>query len=202
MSNRILNIINVVDLEATCWDAPIPPAGQQSEIIEVGIVVVDATKRNLKIKNNQTVEPDDIVIRDKTSYLIKPTVSKVSPFCTKLTTITADMLADAPTFDYVCNKLRYVYESRNRLWASYGDYDRKMFDKQCNSFRVPYPFGPRHMNIKNLFAVLNGMDKEVGMPDALAKIDEKLDGTHHRGHDDAENIAKILKWILLRFSSG
>jgi len=30
----------------------------------------------------------------------------------------------------------------------------------------------------------------------LALLDIPLEGTHHRGVDDANNIAKILRWIL------
>jgi len=38
MSTRLL--LNVVDVEATCWQDN-PPSGQRSEIIEIGLTVVD-----------------------------------------------------------------------------------------------------------------------------------------------------------------
>jgi inhibitor of KinA sporulation pathway (predicted exonuclease) len=34
------------------------------------------------------------------------------------------------------------------------------------------------------------------MAGALELLDIPLEGTHHRGVDDAKNIAKILSWIL------
>jgi inhibitor of KinA sporulation pathway (predicted exonuclease) len=34
--------LNVVDVEATCWDSN-PPSGQVSEVIEIGLAVVDTT---------------------------------------------------------------------------------------------------------------------------------------------------------------
>ncbi|MFE2626194.1 DNA polymerase III, partial [Streptomyces caelestis] len=33
-------LLNVVDVEATCWEGQ-PPPGQVSEIIEIGLTVVD-----------------------------------------------------------------------------------------------------------------------------------------------------------------
>lgn len=40
------------------------------------------------------------------------------------------------------------------------------------------------------------LDREVGMPEALDLLGLKLEGTHHRGIDDASNIAKILEILL------
>jgi len=34
------------------------------------------------------------------------------------------------------------------------------------------------------------------MSGALEMLNMPLEGTHHRGVDDAKNIAKILRWIL------
>jgi inhibitor of KinA sporulation pathway (predicted exonuclease) len=76
---KLLDRILVVDLESTCWDGP-PPAGQVSEIIEVGICTVD-------VPSLQRAE--------RRSILIKPVKSEVSEFCTRLTTLTAEHLKDA-----------------------------------------------------------------------------------------------------------
>jgi inhibitor of KinA sporulation pathway (predicted exonuclease) len=40
------------------------------------------------------------------------------------------------------------------------------------------------------------MSKEVGMSGALRQLGFEIEGTHHRGVDDARNIAKILNWVL------
>ncbi|WP_158892557.1 hypothetical protein [Amycolatopsis anabasis] len=34
------SVLNVVDVETTCWDGDLPP-GQVSEIIEIGLTIVD-----------------------------------------------------------------------------------------------------------------------------------------------------------------
>jgi inhibitor of KinA sporulation pathway (predicted exonuclease) len=70
--------ILIIDLEATCWDDR-PPRGQESEIIEIGVCIMDA--KTGKISQNEGI-------------LVKPQYSKVSPFCTELTSITQKMLDD------------------------------------------------------------------------------------------------------------
>jgi len=61
---------------------------------------------------------------------------------------------------------------------------------------IGYPFGPSHMNVKTLFALKKKLGHKEGMASALHLLDIPLEGTHHRGVDDAYNIAKILNWIL------
>jgi inhibitor of KinA sporulation pathway (predicted exonuclease) len=180
-----LDHVLVVDLEATCWDGP-PPAGETSEIIEIGVCPLElSTGRRL----------------GRRSILIKPTRSTVSDFCTRLTTLTTDQLAGGITFTQACEILRREYQSRERVWASFGDYDRTMFQKQCEATGVPYPFGPRHLNVKTLFAMSRGLPHEIGMGEALGLMDVPLEGTHHRGHDDAWNIAGILGALLAKLRS-
>jgi inhibitor of KinA sporulation pathway (predicted exonuclease) len=54
-----------------------------------------------------------------------------------------------------------------------------------------------HINVKTLFGELHPtVRKSVGMTRALGELNFKLEGTHHRGVDDAKNIAKILHWCL------
>ncbi len=53
-----------------------------------------------------------------------------------------------------------------------------------------------HINIKVLLSKTLNMNKGIGMKRAMEKLNISLDGTHHRGVDDANNSAKILWWIL------
>ena len=178
---RKLDKILVVDLEATCWENDSDrPVNEISEIIEIGFV---------EVKIN-----DDVVIGKAESILVQPVHSKVSEFCTKLTTLTQEDVNLGITFEAACKFLKKKY--KDITWVSYGDYDRTMFEKQCHRTGAEYPFGPRHINLKNLFAVLDNLPKEVGMPKALDYCGAKLEGTHHRGHDDAANIAKIFAHIV------
>ena len=180
--SRKLDAIIVVDVESTCWKSN-PPPGEESEIIEVGICLLDVASATPL---------------EKESILVKPERSLVSKFCTELTTLTQEQVDKGVSFAEACAVLKSKYKSPQRVWASYGDYDRNMFEKQSLSCGIKYPFGPRHINVKTLFALAYNLEKEVGMPAALETLKIPLEGTHHRGGDDAWNIGKILGKLLLQ----
>lgn len=178
----------IIDVESTCWEPPeVQPANEISEIIEIGIAVVDID--TLKITQNDSI-------------IIRPQKSKVSKFCTKLTTLTQDYVDQGTTFQAAMALLIKNYDSQNRLFVSWGDYDRKMFERNSKDYGVKYPFGPRHMNLKNSFAVLHGLNRELGLDGALDHLGLKLEGTHHRGVDDAKNIANIFIHTLKQFRNN
>jgi inhibitor of KinA sporulation pathway (predicted exonuclease) len=179
MARRLDRII-VVDVESTCWEGP-PPDGQENEIIEIGACSLD-------IASGERT--------DRTCILVTPERSTVSEFCTKLTSLTqAEVDAGVPLAE-ACAMLKQQFRTKDRLWASYGDYDRRQFERQCQDRRITYPFGPTHLNVKNLFALSMQLGHEVGMGQALEKLGIPLEGTHHRGVDDAWNIAAILAAVL------
>lgn len=180
MARRRLDEIVVVDVEATCWKGP-PPKGQQSEIIEIGLCLLNV--RSLQRSARR-------------SLLVAPQRSTVSPFCTELTTLTHDQVAGGHSFAEACRLVEKEFKTRHRTWASYGDYDREQFERQCGEMRVPYPFGRSHLNIKNLLALMRGLSHEVSMREALELLNLPLVGTHHRGGDDAWNTAAILAKLL------
>ena len=177
-----LDQIIVVDVESTCWQG-MPPAGQESEIIEIGICTLDIASGERE---------------EKRSILVKPSRSKISDFCTQLTTLTQEQVDKGVDFANACSILRNKYSSKDRVWASYGDYDRRQIEKQCQARKINYPFGPSHINVKTLFAVIHAFSEEMGMAEALELLDIPLEGTHHRGVDDAWNIAAILSKLLLQ----
>lgn len=170
----------IVDVESTCWKNNIAPEGQRSEIIEIGICTLELVNRKIDKKG---------------SIFVTPTESSISPFCTELTTITPEMITQRGIpFADACQILRDDYASKNRLWISWGNYDRRMFMEQCDRRKIDYPFTERHCNLKGLFANIYG--NRLGMKAALDKIKLDLQGTHHRGDDDAYNIARILAYLL------
>ncbi len=180
MMSKQLDKILVIDVEATCWKDKIPQ-GQKNEIIEIGICVLDTA-------SGERVASE--------SLLVKPN-SEISEFCTELTTLTqAEIEKKGISFKEACKVLRKEYLSQQYTWASYGDYDRRQFERECQEKNVGYPFGTSHINIKNLLALTQNWKREVGMATALEKLDIPLEGTHHRGVDDAWNIANILAWLL------
>jgi inhibitor of KinA sporulation pathway (predicted exonuclease) len=172
--------IIVVDIECTCWEGD-PPEGQVNEIIEIGVC---------------RLRPDTGDRFGKRSIIVKPECSIVSPFCTELTTLTQEQVDQGITFAEACAFLEKEYKTRQRVWASYGDYDRQMFERQCTARGIGYPFSATHLNIKTLFTLLRGMRHDVGMAQAMELAELPLEGRHHRGDDDAWNTAQMLAVLL------
>ena len=169
----------VVDLESACWMGH-PPNGQSNEIIEIGLSVLDVKS---------------LTIEDSVSYIVKPRHSKISSFCTKLTTITQEMVDNGEDLKVVTPKIIKKYGSQRYLWASYGEYDKNQMKHYCNMHNAIYPFSDMHLNLKTFASMFYGI-KEVGMEELLKNLDIPLEGTHHRGVDDSYNLAKILIEIL------
>ncbi len=181
-----LNPILVIDVESTCWEGA-PPEGQTSEIIEIGLCILDT----------RTLER-----MEKRSILVRPEKSTISDFCTELTTLRSEDFADAMSFPEALQVLRREYKSRDRAWASWGDYDRRQFERNCALYDAPYPFGRTHLNVKSLFGLAMGHVHETGMDTACEILGRPLEGTHHRGADDAWNIAGVLAELLRNARTG
>ncbi len=175
MAKRKLDQVLIVDIEATCWENSIPE-GQESEIIEIGLCLLDVA----------SWQP-----QHKRSILVRTEHSTISPFCTQLTSLTQEQVEQGNSFAEACTLLKTEYASHERIWASYGESDRLRFERQCYARQIAYPFAPRHINIKTLFALWYGLPKEVGMSTALRIAGLPLEGTRHRGDDDAWNIAAL-----------
>ena len=176
-------LLNVVDLEATCWEGS-APAGQRNEIIEIGLTVVDLVARERVAKHR---------------ILVRPSVSTVSEFCTSLTGLTQAEVDGGVAFSDACAELVGVHLALERPWASWGDYDRKQFVAQCAAEEVSYPFGSVHVNAKAVFAEARGLRRPAGMAKALRLAGLPLEGRHHSGADDAWNIAGL---VLLLVEDG
>jgi inhibitor of KinA sporulation pathway (predicted exonuclease) len=172
----------VIDLEATCDDGGRIPE-KIMEIIEIGAVLVDAS----------TLEPVG-----EFQTFVRPVIRpKLTAFCTELTTIRQADVDGAPTFPDAIEALARFQGDRNALFCSWGDYDRKQFEIDAARWGVPLPL-KGHMNLKKRFSATLGEATRYGMSSALERVGLPLTGTHHRGIDDARNIAKLLPYLLGR----
>lgn len=174
----------VVDLEATCADDGTVPK-HEMEIIEIGAVMVAA---------------HDLRVVDEFQTFVRPVRHpELTAFCTKLTSITQAQVDAAPGFRAAMKTFcTWVEGYPDVLFCSWGDYDREQFSQDCRHHDVRYPFGSGHLNIKQAFARHGRRRKAPGMAGALAHVGLELVGTHHRGIDDARNIARLLPWALGR----
>lgn len=169
-------LLNVIDVEATCWEGQ-PPAGAVNEIIEIGLTVVDLAAGERLAKHR---------------ILVRPRRSRVSEFCTRLTGLTQAEVDTGIEFADACALLAEEHRADSRPWASWGDYDRNQFQRQCKATGTRYPFGSRHTNAKLVFTQANGLKRRPGMATALDIAGLPLDGRHHSGADDAWNIAALV----------
>jgi len=176
------DIILVIDLEATCWDGK-APEGMVSEIIEIGISAIDYYTKEIRLRD---------------TIIIKPEHSTVSEFCTGLTTLTQEYVDEhGMSFAEACEVLEQKFKSKERMWMSWGEYDRNQIERDCELKNVKNPMGRTHTNAKALFSFSYGLPKELGVGAALDHLGLDFKGTAHRGIDDAENIAKIIHKIFL-----
>jgi len=179
-----LDKVVVIDLEATCWDTangePIP-ADCRLEIIEIGVVLLN-------------MDTGAIDLTD--SIVVKPKKSWISPFCTKLTGWTQEAVNKGIPFGDALNILKKKYGIKNRVWCSWGDYDKSQFKRQCEWDGIKYPFSLTHFNVKTIHALRNGLHRGVGLGKAVADYGWKFEGRAHNGQDDAKNIAKVFYHLM------
>lgn len=154
-----------------------------SEIIEIGLTIVDIGRMERVSKHR---------------VLVRPEQSEVSPFCTSLTGIVQQDLHNGVTFAHACKTLRAEWGTDVVPWASWGDYDRNQFIRQCRQMGVEYPFGSEHTNAKRKFADSHSLRRPVGMARALDIAGLMLEGRHHRGDDDSWNIAALVLHLIAR----
>ena len=178
----------VIDLEATCdEDRRIP--SRQMEIIEIGAVVVDGA----------TLLP----VAEYQSFVRPVRHPVLTPFCTRLTSIKQEDVADAPLFPRALATLgafvrEHATPGSRLLFCSWGQYDKNQFEQDASYHRVKLPLGSAHMNLKKRFADQLGQTKKLGMHEALETVGLSLLGSHHRAIDDARNIARLLPWAVGR----
>jgi len=172
----------IVDLEATCSDDGTIPS-QEMEIIEIGAVILNRSTWEIDSEYQQFVKP----VRN-------PILTK---FCTELTTITQNDVNNTLTFPEVMSEFKkWIDLYPKNIFCSWGNYDKKQFIQDCEYHNINYPFGSEHRNIKKEFSVYCGNKKGFGVIQALKYLKLEFQGIHHRGIDDAKNIAAIYRTHL------
>jgi 3'-5' exoribonuclease 1 len=170
----------IVDLEATCWEQGTSP--DRMEIIEIGAVLLESASGP---------------VSREFSAFVKPVASpQLSEFCTQLTSIRQEDVDNAEHFWTVFPRfLDWIGEEPFYL-CSWGAYDLNQFRKDCERHKIALPASfENHINLKKEFSRLKHV-KPLGMKGALAIMEIPLEGTHHRGIDDARNIGKLAQILL------
>ena len=173
----------VIDVEATCDNAGRVPR-HEMEIIEFGAVLVGAPALLGESEFQTFIRP-----------VRRP---ELSEFCTRLTGIRQQDVEPAPGFPEAVGSFQAWLGERARgtIFCSWGDYDRKQIEQDCRFHRLAYPMPERHLNLKVLFSRTRGLPRRLGLSDALREAGLVAVGRHHRGIDDARNIARLLPFAL------
>ncbi len=167
----------ILDLEATCWKDR--DLNKQNEIIEIGAVKIN--------EQGESIGEFCEFIRPKLNPIL-------SDFCKELTTIQQEDIDNADTFDLVIKRFKsWINIDEPYVLCSWGFYDKKQFEKDCDLYNLDIDWLTNHISVKQQYAKIKNLKKPIGMGVALKKENLPLDGTHHRGIDDARNIAKIFK---------
>lgn len=166
----------IFDLEATCEDRNITPRFD-NEIIEIGAVKVI----------------DGAVVDEFQTFVRPQRTSVLTTFCKELTSISQGDVDVAPTFPEALNAFRQwaSKDVSEYVLASWGFYDRKQIEKDARHHGVSWSELRTHRSLKHEYQDIRRLKRPIGMKGALQKEGIPLDGTHHRGIDDARNIAKI-----------
>ena len=183
MSDRVLKRALFADLELTCWDG-MPPAGESAEIIQIGIAEMDL---------------ETLAIRRTFSRIVKPTRSKVSPFCEQLTGITPAMAKAGRPFVEVASSARREFGASP--WMAWGDDETALKEAAalhgCDS---PLP-GPQ-LNIGLMFYQLMGITRRPGLAEALRLMGLEFEGRAHDALTDAINTARLFSAMSRRLRSA
>lgn len=174
----------VVDLEATC-DSQGKMPREEMEIIEIGAVLV-------------RMATDEII--DEFQEFVRPVKNpQLTEFCRELTSISQDQVDAAPAFrDALARFQEWMFrDGRRPRFCSWGAYDRKQFAQDCRYHEIEDPMPRPHYNLKVLFSEQQGLGRRrYGLKQALYRVGLELTGTHHRGIDDARNIARLLPYCF------
>lgn len=172
----------VIDFEATCCDKGSVPR-EHMEIIEFGAVMVEASS---------------LEAADEFQSFVRPTRHpELTAFCTQLTSIRQQDVNSAPSFKEVVGSFKtWLYQYSGFVFCSWGDYDLKQLRQDCDYHKLPYPISASHINVKRLMTERQRLSKKPGLGEAVQLAGLKFTGTHHRGIDDARNIARLLPYIF------
>jgi inhibitor of KinA sporulation pathway (predicted exonuclease) len=178
----VTDYLLVIDLEATCCnDGQFPR--EEMEIIEIGAVIAAA----------KTFRPID-----EFQVFVRPVRQPVlTEFCRELTGIEQPDVASAVEFPEAMTQLaEWMAGFPDAIFCSWGEYDRRQFERDCGRHDVAWPFGARHVNLKKCYTERFDLKRGEGFAKALKKHGLTFEGRPHRGIDDARNIVRLMPTIF------
>lgn len=182
----------LVDLEATTsGDTPAPGepviAGDDCEIIEIGVVVLD-----LEGGQAQPTAEFSSVVRP----VLNPTLTQ---FCTRYTGIRQAEVDAAPSYPEASVALTEFVSQLDTLpggwsWGSWGASDLELLEREAtrNGCMNPLP-ADRHFDLKAAFQAMRGERGGTGQKDALERLGLPPLAKAHRAYGDALNLSALYR---------
>jgi len=168
-----------VDFELTCWEDA-PPAGEEPEIVEIGLAEIDVSSR---------------LCTRAHSFLVIPERSAISPYCENLTGISAAMVRkNGRPLREISATLKKEWGTANKAWMAWGA-DRAAILRDCRVKNVENPFSEAFHNLGQQFSFLVGGSSSIGLNDAHRMLGLERSGKIHRGMEDALAAAQV--WLAL-----
>jgi inhibitor of KinA sporulation pathway (predicted exonuclease) len=128
------------------------------------------------------------------NQFVKPVLNpRLSAFCQELTTIEQGAIDRAKSFTEVVEHFQDWAEifEEDYLLCSWGAFDRHMLIQDCRLHRMEEDWAEEHINLKRQYQELKKLRRPWGLKRAVEAEGFEFTGVHHRGIDDAENLAKI-----------
>lgn len=167
----------VFDLEATCW--PNRGLEHERETIEIGALKLDGYGE-VTGTFNQFIRP-----------ILHPFLS---PYCQDLTTIRQEEVERAGLFPDVIEAFQdwmELWDGNGIVLCSWGGFDKRQLAQDCRLHDLEDDWLSPHINLKRQYQEIRRLRRPVGLKNAVEREGFEFTGTHHRGIDDAENLAKI-----------
>ncbi|MBO8173528.1 MAG: 3'-5' exonuclease KapD [Bacillaceae bacterium] len=167
-----------LDFEFTMPDDDKNRRGFFQEIIEVGLV---------RVVHN--------TVHETFSSFVKP---EVNPFlnerCKNFLDITQDDVDSGITFHELVQQLQAcTLHGTDTTVVTWGNMDTYVLRRQCDHWRVPYPFTGAELDLSLEHKRFYGEQNQSGLMKALLEFGQSANGKHHKALDDAMTTFEIFK---------
>ena len=153
------------------------------EIIEIGAVRVDGYGEVQGIFDS----------------FVRPVMNPyLSSFCKELTSIQQSDVERARRFPEVVEDFQDWAEmwDEDYVLCAWGEFDQKMLINDCRLHKIDYDWTDSHINLKEQYREIKRLRQTRGLKAVVESEGFEFVGTHHRGIDDARNLALIFTKYL------
>lgn len=171
----------IFDLEATCWAQQSPSLVQ--ETIEIGAVLINPYGE----------------VEDHFSRFVRPKINPMlSGYCQSLTGISQiDVNRGRPFPEVIQDFQDWIgVDEEDYLLCSWGGFDKRLLRQDCALHRLEPDWVDKHINLKAQYSEFRKLRRPIGLKAAVEREGFEFTGQHHRGIDDAENLAKLFVKFL------